>query len=79
MSEPLYIELPRDLDVELECPRCGAIASTTAKVATRLVADQDGSGTLGVRVKAAKVPHLCAQLSLTLDAPARSEDQDAEP
>lgn len=64
--------------IELTCPTCGAIVTVPASVGARVVKDSDGSGSLAVRVRAVKIPHLCEQqeLKLTLlDAPGDDLDR----
>ena len=53
------------VDVELVCPSCGELAVIPATLASRLVMVRDEPATLGLRVKAAKVPHSCGQLTMT--------------
>lgn len=58
------IELPCVLEMVVECPRCGDVASIAVGLHGRLVADDDGSGTLKVRVDQKAVEHVCAQTRL---------------
>lgn len=58
---------PCKVAIELTCPQCGGIHTVPASIGARLIRDSDGSGTLAIRARAAKVPHLCGQLTLTLD------------
>jgi hypothetical protein len=51
--------------VILVCPSCGEVGAIPATLATRLVMVRGESATLGLRVKAAKLPHSCGQLTIT--------------
>lgn len=57
---------PSVLEVELTCPECETLVRVEARLQTRLVRDQDGTGTLALRTRAAKVQHLCGQGTLGL-------------
>lgn len=74
----IRVTLPGVVVAELSCPRCGSIAETSVRLNSRLVADDDDSGTLGVRARSVKVPHLCGQTSLTLTFDAETADDDDE-
>lgn len=63
--------VPARIAVDLTCPSCGAVYTIPATIGARVVRDDDGAGSLAVRLRAAKVPHICAQLALELDAPRR--------
>jgi len=58
------IELPCVLEMVVECPRCGDVAAIAVGLHGRLVADDDGTGTLKVRVDQKAVEHVCAQTRL---------------
>ena len=72
MTEPVeerpVIVAPCRLGVELTCPTCGAIYTIPATLQARVTRDSDGAGSIGLRVRAEKVAHLCGQLTLELDA-----------
>jgi hypothetical protein len=51
--------------VVLVCPSCGELGAVPATLATRLVMVRNEPATLGLRVKAAKLPHSCGQQTLT--------------
>lgn len=59
---------PCKVGVELTCPTCGAIYVIPASMLARVTRDSDGAGTIGLRVRADKVAHLCGQMSLELVA-----------
>ena len=52
-------------DVILVCPSCGELGAVPATLATRLVMVKGEPATLGLRVKAAKLPHSCGQLTIS--------------
>lgn len=71
-ERPLLVA-PARVAVELTCPTCGAIYSIPASLGVRVVQNDTGEGTIGVRMRADKVAHLCRQMRLDLvgeDAPA---------
>ena len=59
------IELPVTFEAIVECPRCRDTVGIAVSLHGRLVADDDGSGSLGVRTDARKVDHVCAQMRLS--------------
>lgn len=61
------IVAPESVQVVVSCPNCNATATVAVKVASRVVLDDDGTGTLGARCKAPKVPHVCGQTTLELE------------
>lgn len=67
----LLIRAPARARIVLTCPDCGADATIAASMFARRVKDSDGTITLALRVKAAKLAHGCDQL--TLDAAATGE------
>ena len=74
------IRAPATVSVVVTCPTCGAIATLPVKVSSRQVRDDDDSGSLAVRVRVTKMPHLCGQLTLTLvdvDKPVGGPDDGA--
>lgn len=46
------------------CPSCGEHGAIPATIATRLVMVRGEPATLGVRLKAGKLPHYCGQLTI---------------
>lgn len=60
------LQTPVVASVILQCPKCGQAASVAAKLQTRLVQDQDGTGHLALRVRSPKAGHLCGQTTLGL-------------
>ena len=52
-------------NVVLVCPSCGELGAIPATLATRLVMVRGEPATLGLRVKAARLPHACGQLTIT--------------
>lgn len=57
---------PCRVGIELTCPTCGAIYVIPATLQARVTRDSDGAGTIGLRVRAEKVAHLCGQMTLEL-------------
>jgi hypothetical protein len=57
---------PAKAAIRLECPLCEQAETVTATLRTRLVRDQDGTGSLALRVRSAKAEHVCGQLGLGL-------------
>lgn len=72
-AEPVRIETPAEVDVVLVCPRCGAIESVGAKLATRLVIDQGAGSSLSLRARSLKLSHSCEQTTLELLARDRGD------
>lgn len=60
------LRTPIVANVLLECPNCQAQTMIAATFRTRLVRDHDGTGSLALRTKAAKVEHVCGQPTLGL-------------
>lgn len=60
------VEAPADVTVVLPCPDCGAAVSVLAHLSARRVRDSDGTTTLALRTRAAKVAHMCGQVELGL-------------
>lgn len=60
----LLIRAPASARVVLTCPDCGADAALAAKLFARRTKDSDGTITLTLRVRAAKLAHSCDQLTL---------------
>jgi hypothetical protein len=58
------IELPVIVEMVVECPRCGDLASIVVGLHGRLTADDDGTGSLKVRVDQKAVEHMCDQTRL---------------
>lgn len=61
------IRTPGTAMVMVTCPNCDAQGRIVVQVHARVTKDSDGTSTLGVRVKAPKLPHDCAQTALPLD------------
>lgn len=49
----------------VSCPSCGEIGTVPARITTRLVMTRDDGATLGLKVKAGKLPHSCGQLTIS--------------
>lgn len=60
------ITAPAKVATILKCPSCGETATVEATLSARVVRDSDGSGFLALRTRAAKVAHVCGQLSIGL-------------
>ena len=72
VEERAILVAPSRVAVELSCPTCGAIYTIPASLGARVVQNDAGEGTIGIRLRADKVAHLCRQLRLELvddDAP----------
>jgi hypothetical protein len=58
------IELPVAFEAIVECPNCEDTVTITIGLHGRLTADDDGSGSLRVRLEQRAVEHVCAQTRL---------------
>ena len=69
-SEPPTIRpsvvVPSTITVELVCPLCDEPSWVEARLQARTTRDTDGNGALALRVRSAKVAHICDQPSLGL-------------
>ena len=63
---------PVIVSVILKCPGCDETATVEARLSARIVKDSDGTGSLALRTRAAKVAHVCGQQSLGLAEGPRS-------
>jgi hypothetical protein len=66
-DERARILTPAEVDIILRCPRCDAIESVSAKLATRLVIDQGSGAKLSLRARALPLSHSCVQERLGLE------------
>lgn len=60
------IVAPETVQVIATCPNCSVTTTLALKVSSRVVLDDDGAGTLGLRARAPKQPHVCGQTTLDL-------------
>lgn len=60
-SEHGLIQTPVVLAMLLECPSCQMQLQVAAKMQTRLTRNQDGTGSLALRLRSAKTQHVCGQ------------------
>lgn len=63
MSDP-RLELGTYVAI-VACPQCGEIGTVPARITTRLVMTRDDGGSLGLKLKAGKLPHECGQLTIS--------------
>jgi len=67
VEERAVVVVPCRIALELTCPTCGAVYSVPASIGVRVVQSDTGEGSLGPRLKAERVAHLCRQLTLQLE------------
>lgn len=60
------IETPAEVDVVLECPRCGTLEDVGAKLRTRLVVEHGEPSKLSLRTRSLPLAHTCDQGTLGL-------------
>lgn len=60
------LSAPTIAEVTLRCPICGSEGSVLARIGTRVTVDDDGTGSLALRVKSTKAAHLCGTSQLEL-------------
>lgn len=58
------IELPVMIEAIVTCPKCDDVIDVPLSLHGRLVADDDGTGSIKVRVVQKPIPHVCAQTRL---------------
>lgn len=63
---PVTVVAPETVRVVVSCPRCDQTATVAVRLNSRATFDDDGTGTLSLRSKAPKVPHVCGQQQLDL-------------
>jgi hypothetical protein len=57
-------ETPETIGVKVRCPSCGETGVLPMQLASRLTMVEGENSKLGVRAKAAALPHLCGQLTI---------------